>query len=88
MNQTQSWGDPVREGEVETLEGSQGMKQAVLAGVSCHEPEAQTVEQADAPASIVNPKPDGPRYAACGDAVTVNVAEWIGRRLMQAEMVT
>jgi C-5 cytosine-specific DNA methylase len=28
-----------------------------------------------------DPKPDGPRYAACGDAVTVNVAEWIGRRL-------
>jgi DNA (cytosine-5)-methyltransferase 1 len=24
---------------------------------------------------------DGPRYAACGDAVTVPVAEWIGRRL-------
>lgn len=30
-----------------------------------------------------NPRPDGPRYAACGDAVTVNVAEWIGRRLME-----
>jgi site-specific DNA-cytosine methylase len=27
--------------------------------------------------------PDGPRYAACGDAVTVNVAEWIGRRLAE-----
>lgn len=30
-----------------------------------------------------NPRPDGPRYSACGDAVTVNVAEWIGRRLME-----
>jgi site-specific DNA-cytosine methylase len=27
--------------------------------------------------------PDSRRYAALGDAVTVNVAEWIGRRLMQ-----
>jgi len=24
---------------------------------------------------------DGPRYRACGNAVTVNVAEWIGRRI-------
>ncbi len=31
-----------------------------------------------------DPRPDGPRYAACGDAVTVSVAEWIGRRLMEA----
>ena len=28
---------------------------------------------------------DGPRYAALGDAVTVNVAEWIGRRIMMAD---
>ena len=27
--------------------------------------------------------PDSRRYAALGDAVTVNVAEWIGRRLME-----
>lgn len=27
--------------------------------------------------------PDSRRYAAVGDAVTVNVAEWIGRRLME-----
>ncbi len=26
--------------------------------------------------------PDGPRYAALGDAVTTNVVEWIGRRMM------
>jgi DNA (cytosine-5)-methyltransferase 1 len=31
-----------------------------------------------------NVLPDSPRYAAMGDAVTVNVAEWIGRRLMEA----
>lgn len=31
-----------------------------------------------------DPQPDGPRYAAMGDAVTVNVAEWIGRRLIGA----
>ena len=33
-------------------------------------------------ACAVDPRPDGPRYAACGDAVTAPVAEWIGRRLM------
>ena len=29
-----------------------------------------------------NPRPDGPRYAACGDGVVAPVAEWIGRRLL------
>lgn len=28
-----------------------------------------------------NPRPDGPRYAACGDGVVAPVAEWISRRL-------
>jgi hypothetical protein len=31
-----------------------------------------------------DPLPDGPRYAALGDAVTANVAEWIGARLLHA----
>ena len=31
--------------------------------------------------------PDGPRYAALGDAVTVPVIEWIGRRLMAAHRI-
>ena len=30
--------------------------------------------------------PDGPRYAALGDAVTVPVIEWIGRRILEAEV--
>jgi DNA (cytosine-5)-methyltransferase 1 len=30
--------------------------------------------------------PDGRRYAALGDAVTVNVVEWIGRRLIEAAL--
>lgn len=30
-----------------------------------------------------DPLPDGPRYAACGDAVTVPVAQWIGERLLE-----
>lgn len=34
------------------------------------------LEESDEP----NPKPDSPRYAACGDAVTANVSEWIGHR--------
>ncbi len=29
--------------------------------------------------------PDGPRYAALGDAVTTNVVEWIGRRMILVE---
>lgn len=29
-----------------------------------------------------DPKPDSSRYRACGNAVTVNVAEWIGHRLL------
>jgi DNA (cytosine-5)-methyltransferase 1 len=31
-----------------------------------------------------NEPPDSPRYAALGDAVTVPVAEWIGRRILEA----
>jgi hypothetical protein len=33
----------------------------------------------------LDPKPDGPRYAACGDAVTVSVSHWIGRRILDYE---
>jgi site-specific DNA-cytosine methylase len=32
-------------------------------------------------ACAYDPKPDSPRYAQMGNAVTVNVAEWIGHRL-------
>jgi hypothetical protein len=32
-------------------------------------------------ACAVDPQPDGRRYAACGDGVVSNVAEWIARRL-------
>lgn len=32
--------------------------------------------------------PDGPRYSALGDAVSVPVAEWIGRRLLAAHFET
>jgi DNA (cytosine-5)-methyltransferase 1 len=35
-----------------------------------------------------NEPPDSPRYAALGDAVTVPVAEWIGRRILEAERTT
>ena len=31
------------------------------------------------------PAPDWRRYAALGDAVTVNAARWIGRRLLEQE---
>lgn len=35
--------------------------------------------------TIVDLPPDGPRYAAMGNAVTVPVAEWIGRRIVTWE---
>jgi DNA (cytosine-5)-methyltransferase 1 len=34
---------------------------------------------------LEDPPPDGPRYAAMGNAVTVSVAEWIGRRIVTWE---
>lgn len=35
----------------------------------------------DSVTCALDPKPDGPRYAQMGNAVTVQVAEWIGHRL-------
>lgn len=37
----------------------------------------------DRPTCAYDPKPDGPRYAQMGNAVTVSVAEWIGHRLRE-----
>ena len=37
------------------------------------------------PRRVDDPQPDGPRYAATGNAVTVNVIEWIGRRIVSYE---
>lgn len=37
------------------------------------------------PGRVDDPRPDGPRYAAMGNAVTVNVIEWIGRRIVSYE---
>ena len=34
---------------------------------------------------LMQKQADGPRYRACGNAVTVNVAEWIGRRLKRLQ---
>jgi hypothetical protein len=36
-------------------------------------------------AEMTDPPPDGPRYAAMGNAVTVSVAQWIGERIMAWE---
>lgn len=43
--------------------------------------EADHDRHEDAP---VDPKPDSPRYAAMGDAISVPVSEWIGIRLKYA----
>jgi len=40
---------------------------------------------AELPGRLDDPPPDGPRYSAMGNAVTVNVAEWIGRRIVSYE---
>lgn len=37
------------------------------------------------PSDDPNPQPDGRRYAACGDAVTANVAQWLGERILMYE---
>jgi DNA-cytosine methyltransferase len=34
------------------------------------------------PGWVDDPKPDGPRYSAMGNAVTVNVLKWIGERIV------
>ena len=51
-------------------------------------------ERVDQPCIVVNKRRgpleigdygDGPRYRMMGNAVTVNVLEWIGRRIMEAQ---
>lgn len=37
------------------------------------------------PGRLDDPPPDGSRYSACGDAVTVNVAQWVGERILAWE---
>lgn len=37
------------------------------------------------PRRVDDPRPDGPRYAAMGNAVTVNVAHWLGSRIVAYE---
>ncbi len=52
-----------------TLDTSHGGGQALMAGA------------AEGAACGHDPKPDGQRYAACGDGVAAPVAHWIGLRL-------
>ena len=35
--------------------------------------------------TLVDGMKDGPRYRMMGNAVTVNVAEWIGRRILEVD---
>ena len=46
-------------------------------------PDNWTAEGID-PSGKVKPQADGPRYKQMGNAVTVNVAEWIARRVHAA----
>jgi hypothetical protein len=51
----------------------------------CTPPDADRMREASGIPGWLDPCPrcpDGRRYAALGDAVTVNVIEWIGRRLL------
>ena len=47
-------------------------------------PDADRVRKATGLSAGLGATPDGPRYAALGDAVTVPVVEWIGRRILKA----
>lgn len=52
-------------------------------------PDADGVrETSGIPGRLDASTPDGHRYAALGDAVTVPVIEWIGRRIMRAHLAT
>jgi site-specific DNA-cytosine methylase len=71
-------------GEVSLRAASGGSSRSYVAGPP------SDPDRMRAPSSVSgrldpNPRPDGPRYAACGDAVTVSVAYWIGRRLRDWE---
>ncbi len=46
-------------------------------------PDGWTLLPGQADTDENNPKPDSHRYAQMGNAVTVSVAEWIGRRVME-----
>jgi hypothetical protein len=76
-----------------TPEGGQGADlRAVEVDTSPALTELQNRQQTDRGIRIVgagaasdrcalDPPPDGQRYSACGDAVTVPVAQWLGERL-------
>lgn len=52
----------------------------------CSSPDAHGVRATPGlPGRVDDPVPDGPRYSACGNAVTVNVAHWIGERIVMFE---
>jgi hypothetical protein len=70
LSQTGANGSNVHYGEAPTLDETSGRLATMAAG------EGRAL-------CAFDPRPDGPRYAACGDAVTANVAEWIGRRLLE-----
>ena len=46
-------------------------------------PDGWSIPDPDADPGNPNPKPDGPRYAQMGNAVTVPVVSWLGRRIME-----
>jgi len=46
-------------------------------------PDGWTIPDPYADPGNPNPKPDGPRYAQMGNAVSVPVIEWLGRRIME-----
>jgi DNA (cytosine-5)-methyltransferase 1 len=48
-------------------------------------PDGWTIPDPSVDPGNPHPKPDGPRYAQMGNAVTVPVAEWLGNRIMDWE---
>lgn len=73
-------GSPKAGGANAVYEDVAGTVRSHMRPGSNHSDEVVAEGPADSPVPY-DPRPDGPRYAAMGDAVTVNVIEWIGVRL-------
>ena len=78
---TQKGGDPTTDTYTPTAGGVRR-----LTPTECERlqgfPDGHTLLPSQYPAAENNPKPDSHRYAQMGNAVTVNVAKWLGERIV------
>jgi DNA (cytosine-5)-methyltransferase 1 len=77
--------DPSSEAKMHIYEGGSAVRR--LTPTECERlqgfPDRWTLLPAQADDLAANPKPDSHRYSMMGNAVTVNVAQWLGTRIMQ-----